>query len=72
MDTKEIKKIMIIARPAIVAVYGRQKLDLSAYNKMSEDCIWVEVEGYKDYEFVRYKVRIEGGKVTYVNKGEIS
>jgi hypothetical protein len=75
MDKEEIKRIIAIARPAVYAVYGRQPLDMVAYNIMSDDCIWIELEGKFDYAkegFSRYKLRIEIDRVTYLNVGEIS
>lgn len=73
MDKKQIKKVMAIVRPAVVALYGRQSLDLTAYSQMGESCLWVEVQGWSHAEsdFVYYKARIEEGKVTYLNKGEL-
>lgn len=73
MNPKEVKKIMSIARPAITAMYGRQKLELTAYNQMGDNCLWIQVGGAIGLDEKRnYKLRLEGDKVTYLAIGELS
>lgn len=73
MNPKEIKNIMAIVRPAITAMYGRQKLELAAYNQMGENYLWIQVEGAIGPDEKRnYKLRLEEGKVTYLAIGELS
>lgn len=74
MNKGEIKKIMAIARPAVWAAYGRQPLRLTAYNIMSDTTTWIELEGdynHVEEKFQMFKLRLESGKVTYLNIGEL-
>lgn len=84
MTKKEIQQLMAIARPAIIAVYGRQSLqlekyrDVMAYLDKSGENVWLQVDGYKfnsqtrQYDFDRsYKLNIESGRVTSLCVGEL-
>lgn len=70
MDKETIKWIMTIARPAIVATYGRQPLklvqyrDRLAYQGKSGLDIYVHIQG-RDSEF---EVTIERGAVTGIKR----
>lgn len=71
MNKQELQKLLAIARPAIIAVYGRGRdFHVTAYNKMN--CLWVEIEAWYYTDWETFKVRLEEGKVTYLNKGKLS
>jgi len=78
MDEYQIKRIMKILRPAIWAMYGRQKLRLAGYTLLEyeDDKVkggWFEVVGvYKDGgdEF-SYKAKIEDRVVTSLSTGRL-
>ena len=71
MNKKQIKEILAIVRPAIIAIYGRQRIILTAYNKMSDNCLWVEIEGWVADDPILYKARIEYDEITYLNEGKL-
>lgn len=72
MNKEQIKRILGIVRPAIIAMYGRGRdFNLTAYSQMGEKCLWVEVEAWYYDEWVFYKARLEDGKVTYLNRGQL-
>jgi len=64
MNEQELKRIMTIVRPAIVAMYGRQPLNLIEYRKglayaNTVERLYLRVRGKEDI----YKVEVEGDEV---------
>lgn len=69
MNKQELKQVMSIVRPAIVAMYGRQPLILTKYRKglvyaNTTERIYLQVKGKEDV----YKAEIEDGKVIELGK----
>ena len=74
MNKEEQKRLMSWIRPAIIALYGRQKLKMTGYNILGYDkinfyekyvkCGWFTIKGDSEY-----KIKVENGcQVTYVEK----
>ena len=70
MTKKQIQQVMSIARPAIIAMYGRQSLRLAKYEKglvyaNTVERLYLEVNGKEDV----YKVEIQDDKVIKLSIG---
>lgn len=64
MNKKQVQQVMNIARPAIIALYGRQPLTLAKYEKglvyaNTVERLYLQVKGKKDV----YKVEIQDDEV---------
>lgn len=83
MNKDEVKHVMAIIRPAIYALYGRQKLKLSAYSKvnvqyaagmgesgMSDISGWFEVHSIDYFDGI-YRLEIKEDVVTSLATGEL-
>jgi hypothetical protein len=62
MNKNEIQEVMKIIRPAIIAIYGRQPLQMIRYN-LNDDYGWFYIQGRKDIYTVKV---IEWYKVVYL------
>lgn len=73
MDKDEMRSVMTIIRPAIWALYGRQKLRLSGYAMVDLfgsfiELGWFEVEGNGWH----YKLKIVKNTVAHLTVGELN
>ena len=64
MNKKQVQQVMSLARPAIIALYGRQPLTLTKYEKglvyaNTVERLYLQVKGKEDV----YKVEIQDNEV---------
>ena len=70
MNKQQVQQVMSIARPAIIALYGRQPLKLAKYEKglvhaNTVERLYLRVIGKEDV----YKVEIQDDKVIKLSIG---
>lgn len=71
MNKQELQKLLTIARPAIIAVYGRGRdFHVTAYFKISDTLIWIEIQAWYHTDWETFKLKLDEGEVTYLNKGK--
>ena len=71
MNSKQIKEVLGIARPALFALFGQQRLKLVAYSSLSIDFYgysgWFQIYGEKTEKF--YRVELYQNQVESLAEG---